>query len=495
MKFWLNVILIVLLPTSLMAQRVSYAPTAKNTKNAFTKILVQNEKGFLVLKSSQSFDSYVQQVQPTGNSRNALIFYSKAMNEVWNKELRLPALEYSIQNIVAIGAKIQIFYTSINRNTQNLDLLSLGVDINTGVADELPNLISEQPAPKRRQNLDIIIFVPKDTSAVAVITKAADQQVPDNIRFTVKILNKNLTLLYQKDILTAYNARTFGLKDIALDAKNNLYLLCYDAPSKANEDIKYWFSKINSTDDNIKELKIESNSEVILDALITINEKDSLLRITGFYAFKGQKNATGIAYASVNIQNFELVSKKYTAFKPKFLTQFIGDKQNGSSVELLNYYVDRLIPRSDGGMLLIAESSFINESSQYNTYYQMYTTTYNFHYENVLVFSINADGTMDWECVLRKNQESENDNAFYSSYSVNVEADNVYLIYNKNIRRRSEIVAFRINPFGEYQERTIINADNDVIIMAKGAKQMDNNEIIIPCLQRTVPTFVKLTFD
>ncbi|MBK7855311.1 MAG: hypothetical protein IPJ79_10760 [Bacteroidetes bacterium] len=63
----------------------------------------------------------------------------------------------------------------------------------------------------------------------------------------------------------------------------------------------------------------------------------------------------------------------------------------------------KVILRSDGGAVIIAEVAYTSEFSYYDYFSQTYVRRVEYHFENAAIFSVNADGTIHWNTVLRKN--------------------------------------------------------------------------------------------
>jgi len=106
----------------------------------------------------------------------------------------------------------------------------------------------------------------------------------------------------------------------------------------------------------------------------------------------------------------------------------------------IGYQLRALITTEDGGQILLAEQFDFRQTSDYVTqsgdFKNTKKYTNNFYYEDVMALKINPDGTMGWISYARKNQISQNDNGYWSSYASFYKDSKLYLIYNdhpKNI--------------------------------------------------------------
>jgi hypothetical protein len=164
----------------------------------------------------------------------------------------------------------------------------------------------------------------------------------------------------------------------------------------------------------------------------------------------------------------------------------------------------RLVPRSDGGFLLVAEGEF-----KYTKVDRVQPVSYNYtyipdpnvrytdqnHFYDIFVFSINKDGSIDWKVDMPKSQISENDDGYYSSFAC-LEANNVMkFFYNEDIMSTGNFVEYNVNPAGKTKRVSILNSEKeDVVLIPQKSKQVDGRSIIIPSEQKRVLQLVKFTY-
>ena len=162
----------------------------------------------------------------------------------------------------------------------------------------------------------------------------------------------------------------------------------------------------------------------------------------------------------------------------------------------------RIIPRSDGGFLLITEGEYkftkaermaTNNFGYYNAV--PYTPSVRYidqnHYYDIGVFSINTDGTLDWQTNMPKSQVSENGDGYYSSFAF-FEANNVLkFLYNEDFYSNGNFVEYNVNPNGLTKRQSMMNSEKQNLVMVPlKAKQLDGHSIIIPSEQKRSIQFV-----
>jgi hypothetical protein len=164
----------------------------------------------------------------------------------------------------------------------------------------------------------------------------------------------------------------------------------------------------------------------------------------------------------------------------------------------------RLIPRSDGGFIIVAEGEFKFtrvDRIQPVTYSYTYMSDPNVrytdqnHFYDIFIYSINKDGSVDWKVDMPKSQISENDDGYYSSFAF-LEANNVLkFFYNEDILSTGNFVEYNVNPLGKTKRVSVFNSEKeDVVLIPQKSKQIDGNSIIIPSEQKRVLQLVKFSY-
>jgi hypothetical protein len=284
------------------------------------------------------------------------------------------------------------------------------------------------------------------------------------------------------------------MNDYQLDNDGNVLLLTsIDSDKKVNRDKRYSLVEAAAAKESLTYHPLRLENYYITDLKLAIDYLNNKMVLAGFFSELNSFSSAGIFYTTIDRATGE--TKRFSeSFKAKFLNEFTGERTINRGTELINYYIDRIVLRSDGGVILVAESYYVTESTNYNSYYQLYTTSYTYHYDNVLIFSVNREGKLDWENIIRKNQVSEDDGAFYSSYIMAVDADKIHFVYNKYVQRGTDVLRFTVNNKGQSIEKVLVKSGSDILLMPGGGRQITADQVLIPCLQKNKTNFIRITF-
>ncbi len=475
------------------AQRVDIANPEKSFQRTFSKVIGQTERGFYLLKSQNAFNNKQDQLRLRDN-KIEVAFIENNLSTKWSTPIILAENNAEIQDIQFFSDSLFIFYVLPNKELNRFELFAQTIDLKTGYTN--PNnkkMVDYMPIQSRNTKGLFFIRKSKDSKTLCTMYKysnADDEKLDIHIGIHDSTLNTKWEKLYKTG---QYDGVLF-LNDFVVSNEGNVYLLSsLDLDKKALRDKKYTINLATEENNKLKSIPLLLEKNFISDIRMELDIINNQLIIAGFYSEMNSNSSAGIFYASMKF-NTEEVLVKTESFKAKFLNSFNTERTVNRGTELINYYIDKIILRTDGGVIIIAESNYVTESTNYNSYYQLYTTSYTYHYDNILIFSINPNGKIHWESIIQKNQVSEDDAAFYSSYILLLDADRLHLIFNKFIRKSTDIVSFTINNKGESFERIILKENDNILLMPGGGKQISADQIVIPCIQKNKTNFIRISY-
>lgn len=489
---FLNISMIVFFIYPATAQKIDFTSPEKNFKRVYSKVIEQNEQGFLIVRSLIPFNGKATQLR-FRDSRIELSFMDNNLNTKWLFPVQLPTSDAEIQHIMLVSDSLYIFYSSISKLTNANELYAVQVDLMKGGLVNSPMKLDEIFYDKKRNKG--FFYIGKGKKNNASFFSMYKQFDADNnkLMLGLKVYDARFNKTWEQKYATNYTENLL-LNDYEIGQDGTIYFLTsieVDQYIGLESGFRFFIASPSSTE--LKTIPLFLESFRISDLKFALDTLNSHVVFAGFYSEQNSNAASGLFYATMNLTTNELQFSK-NSFKAKLLNEREVNRVVNRGTELINYYIDHIILRTDGGVILVMESNYITESTNYNSYYQLYTTSYTYHYDNVLVFSLNTDGTIDWEGVLRKNQVSEDDGAFYSSYILSVDADQIHFIYNKFIKRATDIMMYTINNKGESEEKTLVRETEGTLIMPNGGKQIAADQLIIPCIQKNKTNFIRITF-
>lgn len=208
----------------------------------------------------------------------------------------------------------------------------------------------------------------------------------------------------------------------------------------------------------------------------------------------------GYRYMHIEISTGGITTNFDYLFPAETLDEIAGLTKEKSIKNLPVYQIGTIIPRMDGGALLVAEYyDKTVENYEYTNYdpYTGYRTSTRqvefYEYDDILLFSIKPDGTPSWNNVIRKKQMSREDRGVNSSYAIIKNKEQLLFIFNEDIEQNSNVLQYEVTFDGTLDRKSLFNANQqEVQVRPLSAEQISANEIIIPSIYKKNLSFVKL---
>ncbi|MCS7188639.1 MAG: hypothetical protein RMJ66_02460 [Bacteroidia bacterium] len=177
-------------------------------------------------------------------------------------------------------------------------------------------------------------------------------------------------------------------------------------------------------------------------------EKGGGCRIASFYSLrKGSSQVQGLLFARVEGKGFFLSDIQQIPLPTEVLQRFLSERQIQRGRGIPDLYLNQLIPRADGGLLLIGEQFYITTST-FRDFYGFWYTQETYHYEDIVIFAIDSAGRLEWFRVIPKAQTGSTDTEL--SYGLLVGPTHLYFFYKGYAKGTgSQIFAVTIDEKGE----------------------------------------------
>lgn len=222
--------------------------------------------------------------------------------------------------------------------------------------------------------------------------------------------------------------------------------------------------------------------------------------MAGLYSDRSRKSSAGFMLYVYDVDSQQTLLHRYHPYPPQLIYKLTGKDTSKAGTELFSFDASDMVVTYDGGLVLVAESSF-NDAESYEVPSFAPSVTPSFrtvrinYYNDIIVFSIRPDGSINWHKILRKKQVSEDDEGFFSSYHMSTTNDALRFVYNEEIYFKTNINEYILDNTGGLERENILNAgDYDVMLVPRLAKQISGDEVIIPSFRRNFFNLVKIKF-
>ncbi len=242
------------------------------------------------------------------------------------------------------------------------------------------------------------------------------------------------------------------------------------------------------------------------DVVVRIDERNDHLVFGGFYAEKQSSAAAGYFFTRLDIATGKGQGRIFEHFPNDWVTSNKRDRNAsrpahiGSIVH--NLTVKELLPRNDGGALIIGETVHemersIPRSNFDSNFSRQFVEVNNYYHDDIIVICLNPDGTIFWSKVLFKKQYSEGDGGYFASFGMHNRRSQLHLLFNENVSLNGKLSSYILQSDGSSDITSLIDLnDYQVIAAPRYCKQLSFEEVVIPAFnQRNEFLLMLLRFD
>lgn len=436
------------------------------------KIIATEGGGFYTLRLHQGG------IVGNGKQKPIVEFYNSRMKLVRSRELDLEykGKERFLKDVVMVGGRLWMLSFFYNEKHEKTYLFAQ--EINKSTLNLVKDMIKigEQDETNRERQDVFSLAQSRDSSKIVIFNQQPNSK--DGQSFSLTVYDAAFNEMWAKDAKLPYGKKNFSVEDYQVDNKGNVYILGIIYTEGANRKERrgkatYQYDIVaylrDSTFD-VQEYKIALKEKFVTDLTFRIAD-DGEIVCAGFYSEKDAKGMKGSCFFKINPRTKDMTSISTREFDFNFITANLSEKSKMQAKaalerddkerepELFDYSLDKLIMRSDGGVILIAEQYYVEErlinnnlygyspygfnswnSPYYSSFYDPYRygrgnnrrADYYYNYNDIIVVNIQPDGEIAWATRVPKRQVSVNDGGTYSSYAMSIVADKLYFAYNEN---------------------------------------------------------------
>lgn len=475
-------ILILCLAPKSNAQQVLWANKNNlDKKTEFTKVVGQNKYGIYVLKhKNSSFKRYF-----------ILELFDKKMNLLKTKTFKIPGA--SLQKIIVHKNGLLYFTKSYGKGfTFSLKVNGIDSTFNDYL---IANAVNSLDIGNQNIDFNVDYTLQRDKFLVWYLVDKKDSCSLNYHLFstTKNLLNGNVNIPYKI-------SHTF-IKDLCLDSLQNIYFVSSISnkfKSKNAEDFSHFFNAHNIRNKSNFSQVINNQKTFINSYKIAYNPSTHNIVLTGLYGEKDEDENIGYFNIVLDCKSQSILQSKFSVFERNFIADIIGFKNEEKGENLSKFTIKKTIPRTDGGMLIIAERVFVTTQSDIFYINGIPQSNYARIFNNDEVVLLNLDSNLNlvWSDIIHKNQASVNDGAYYNSVITMVSDENVYILYNDKLSANSDIIQVTYDANGNKSQKILLNNEQYfALVIPAEYNQVSANSAVLPIfLNHREFTYIKLIY-
>lgn len=316
----------------------------------------------------------------------------------------------------------------------------------------------------------------------------AESDDKNEARYMAILTNSNGDVLHSAKIATGKELKYAEIKNASTlnnGAMAMVFVFTNESKRIAEPGYKEHFIISKSAGESGVFCGLGDHKYFLADFDLEANEYENKFLISGFYDYKKPQTAHGIVTYKFGGGD-SVVAGKQIPFDREFVSALIGAKPEDQGKDAENFYVRKIVPRNDGGYLMVAENFEITQ--QMETFYlngvPQTSSKSVYNYNDVILISMDSSGQMEWRHNINKRQSSFASMAYLHSMGIYVCENNVNLLYNDNSGQSNRVIHIRLARTGVLEQKIVLNSENEytAIIPLEG-KQTGYNRFVTPVMQ------------
>lgn len=456
------IILILIVSFNISAQIIESSISQKiSNKTPYFKVLGKNEKGTYIYKY--------------GRNEHEVELYNDKMQLQWVKHFSSDIT--NVEKIIYYPERIVVFYSIEDRNIKitKYKVYSMSMDEIIEGSEGIVLDTLDYTAIDNYPKMNIISSVDKNYILMYYYITKQDGQV----YLKTKLIGKKLTEVDENLMKLPSGLETGMLEKTLVSNNGDIYFIFFEKKYSKNNSIKIVSVNKESKLNDEYNLMIKPE-HLFVENIYQIDEMNHQIVCAGTYSKNNVKDIIGIFAAKIDLDRKNSKPIQYFLFNELAL--------NDKNINSGKLKPEHLNLRYDGGIVIALE--YINIDTRTITvpnlygYYSTNTSTY-YYYNDIVIISINPDGIVEWKTILPKEQVSESDNGYYSSFMVLNTQKNINIIFNERISTSSDVIICTVDvETGEWRKKIIDMSRAEIFIVPQYGVQTTPEESIIPSINR-----------
>lgn len=426
------------------------------------------------------------------DTKHLLTAFDRNMHQSWEKELELRGRNIRLLTTVAkqdgTGFHLVYLYREKGRNFLQLDEYNPAGNLKDSITLIDFGVFNSAPEDEVYRSED-------ETKLLLLVTEQQSKTRCIGLDLTT------MSLLYDHEL----EPEKFFFNDDFMQAEISntgelFFVIERDNFKSKRKDHKY---EVMTLAPNLaySSFELPMGDSLTYDIYFRYDNKNKSLTAGGLYTTKDFTQASGYFWINVDPESPGSSLPDFTPFPLTLVKNIEGKKYNKKSPGIDELSVRDLVLRQDGGGLIITERnrqlerrSSASRAQVINSYGIRPLVDY--HYDELIVFSVHPDGDSHWSNILHKKQYSQDDGGVYSSYFLMENPRSLRFLFNDEIRFENTVSEYVVNGRGEFDRNSLFHTrDLDLRLRFRDGVQVAANEMILPSEHRNRLRLVKMTYE
>lgn len=290
---------------------------------------------------------------------------------------------------------------------------------------------------------------------------------------------------WQQECLIPFSARQVDVSEASLGNEGqHACIVSFDDGSGRKSPIRY-FAAFGDLNQYKPLFPINASSYHISGAELVRDEFAKRFVFGGFWDENKEERTGGSLVFSLpdTADQGSAAHIVRTTFAQALISELIGASAQEKGRIPENFFIRKIVPRDDGGNLIVAEKFYITQHLE--TFYINgipQTSSKNvYHYDDVLLMSLNSHAEMEWFRVVHKRQSGFAGAGYYNGIAVYVCDSTIQLLYNDNATQNNRVMHLSVDQKGAILQKVLFNSDEVYTgFVPQEGRQVGYNRFVVP---------------
>jgi len=461
-------------------------PTDAQTVTVSKEMTIRNDVAYDIIGLID--DNFVL-YRDKGTERVVEVF-DKKMKHLMTREIILEKNNADVYAVVPQDSSFCIIYGYRDQRKYYMMARSFDKFGNTQDTSALLNGIEEFKLDQFRYEIS------EDRSKTLLFTSRKN-----DLFYTYVIDNKEKKILWDKEnVMVGFNVRK-DFRGITISNRGEVNILFEINNSRFSRKDHHLMLLGLDEGDGYYENKFTFKDKMTVDLELDFDDLNRRIILAGLVSDDSEYDATGYFHLTKSLDDLQEIEEiQDQEFDISFLTELYGEKL-GKKKKLSDFVTRDLVLRGDGGFLLFTEMnkefyrrSAFNGGSR-GGFGGGGRGWVDIYIEDVVVFSINPDGTEHWKKILYKKQFSQDDDGAFSSYFLFKTPSRLRIVYNDEIKRNNTVSEYVMDPLGNFERNSLLSTEYQKLkLRFRDAVQASSNTLIVPSERNFKLSLVKIEY-
>nr|WP_321235861.1 hypothetical protein [uncultured Psychroserpens sp.] len=346
------------------------------------------------------------------------VFKSDDMSLISTNEIEMKDFkdkEPEFEEIAVLDGKVFILGSVYDKKAKVANLLAVEISEDGKLTNNTKKLFSTKVTKKRERGAFYIKESPGRDRLLILHAALFDKE--EVIQYEIKLINNDLDIMAQHLEKVPFSDRKgleFDIADFDVNFNDDIFIVINesyrDKKTKTNHEKfqLHTFKSANGFEKEVVDIAFTDKEIINCEMLADENGK---VRLVGFYSSvrkngKANKELKGVYASVVDVNSKSVNQLKFNEFDYDTKVKLIGERRakKGKDVKPL-YVTHSLVQKSDGGLILLSEYQLYILGRASGIGPLSFTPVTHINNE-IIVTSINPDGSVGWSNVIPKKQKA-----------------------------------------------------------------------------------------